>query len=687
MRSRCLLASVVSVLLLGVTVARAQELGPAPRLEPDDPAWTPRASPRGPQLQSELQVNRDDRSAVVAFYNSTYKASQGVADNWNGSIDTCTPGTTSAAYRNATLLRVNYYRAMVGLPANVVLDSTFNSKNQANALMISAQGALSHTPDTSWACYTAAGAEAAGKSNIAIGRAGPEAIDLYMDDHGAGNSAVGHRRWILYPPQVTMGTGSVPATSGRSAANSLWVIGTFGSRPAQPEFVAWPPAGFVPYQVMPKLSHRWSFSLPNADFSAAQVVVTHSGKQVPVTPEPLQGFIGDNTLVWVLTENYLGAPASDAAYDVAIDNVVVGGVERQFGYRVIIINPNPAEPAVTLAPASLTFGTQSVGTTSAPKNITVSNSGGTSVTISYIAVVSGSEFSRAGTCNNGTVLASGATCTAAITFRPNATGTRTGILRVYTTASPDLYDIALSGTGGTGGTFNGTAGDDDLTGTAGNDVLNGKAGADTMTGLAGDDTYIVDNTGDTVIEAPDEGTDTVKSSVTTALAPNVERLILTGSAAINGTGNSLANRLTGNNAANVLTGGGGKDVLIGGAGNDRLVGSPGSDTLTGGTGKDSFLFNAALGASNIDKITDFVSADDTLRLENAVFTALGPTGTLASSALCIGVAATTVAHRIVYDAGTGALHYDPDGSGPAVSTRFATLTTKPALTNADFVVQ
>jgi hypothetical protein len=134
---------------------------------------------------------------------------------------------------------------------------------------MSAQGSLSHTPPTNWACYTTNGAEAAGKSNIGLGADGPGVIDLYVDDPGSGgNAAVGHRRWILYPPTKIMGTGSIPGTGGW-AANALWVIGGTGSRPAQPAWVAWPPQGFIPYQILPKNSQRWSFSYRSATFTGA----------------------------------------------------------------------------------------------------------------------------------------------------------------------------------------------------------------------------------------------------------------------------------------------------------------------------------------------------------------------------------------------------------------------------------
>jgi Ca2+-binding RTX toxin-like protein len=231
-----------------------------------------------------------------------------------------------------------------------------------------------------------------------------------------------------------------------------------------------------------------------------------------------------------------------------------------------------------------------------------------------------------------------------------------------------VENLTLTGTNAINGTGNGLA--NVLTGNAANNVLNGKAGADTMAGKAGNDTYYVDNTGDKVTEGVDQGTDTVRSTITRTLPNNVENLLLTGATAINGTGNTLANKLTGNGAANTLNGKAGNDTLVGGAGPDRL------------------LFNTAPNTStNYDKITDFDPAVDTIRLENAVYTGLTATGTLAAAAFKVGTTASTAAHRILYDPATGNLRYDADGAGGAAAVRFAQLTTKPALTNADFYVQ
>ena len=131
-------------------------------------------------------------------------------------------------------------------------------------------------------------------------------------------------------------------------------------------------------------------------------------------------------------------------------------------------------------------------------------------------------------------------------------------------------------------------------------ILDGKAGADQIAGGLGDDRYVVDNAADAVTEALNAGIDTVLASVTYSLSANVENLALTGTAAINGTGNELANVLVGNSGANVLSAGAGNDVLAGGLGDDAL---------DGGAGDDLYLYNQGEGR---DTITD-ASGTDTLR--------------------------------------------------------------------------
>jgi Ca2+-binding RTX toxin-like protein len=208
-----------------------------------------------------------------------------------------------------------------------------------------------------------------------------------------------------------------------------------------------------------------------------------------------------------------------------------------------------------------------------------------------------------------------------------------GTDRVISTVSYVLGDnvenLTLSGTDaidGTGNALNNTlvgnaasntlsglAGDDRMTGGAsadvllggeGNDVLNGSAGADTMAGGAGNDTCYVDDAGDVVVEAADEGTDRVVSTVSYALGDNIENLTLSGTEATNGSGNALNNAMTGNAAANLLNGGGGNDSINGAAGLDFLEGMAGDDVLTDTSG-GGYLF----GGSGNDRLTSGAEND------------------------------------------------------------------------------
>ena len=145
------------------------------------------------------------------------------------------------------------------------------------------------------------------------------------------------------------------------------------------------------------------------------------------------------------------------------------------------------------------------------------------------------------------------------------------------TLGMNIENLTLTGTGAINGTGNTLA--NTLVGNSGTNILSGGTGADTMSGGAGDDTYVVDVTGDVVMELANEGADTVQSAIAYTLGSNVEHLTLTGTSAINGTGNALDNVLTGNSGANVLTGGVGNDTYIVGTG-DSIVENAGAGTDT-----------------------------------------------------------------------------------------------------------
>ena len=302
-------------------------------------------------------INLADRAAVLGLYRDHYLASEGVPPGWTGSVAAGAPGTVSTAYQLATLRRINYYRAMSGLPGNVALDPVASAKCQQAALMMAAQGNVSHHPSVFWRCYTPAAAEAAANSDLALDTRndeGPGAIDRYIADDGPANACVGHRRWLLYAGTSYTGIGIVPPGVGsHPGTNATWVRGDGpatlpGVRPA----VAWPPAGYVP---APLVYARWSFSYPNADFSRATVHVTKNGVPLVVAVEPLgcQSRLngtgtsaGNNTLAWTLPGNVV-ARLADERYEVRLDNVVAASGVRRFTYPVLSIPVAGGENTLT----------------------------------------------------------------------------------------------------------------------------------------------------------------------------------------------------------------------------------------------------------------------------------------------------------------------------------------------------
>lgn len=254
------------------------------------------------------------------------------------------------------------------------------------------------------------------------------------------------------------------------------------------------------------------------------------------------------------------------------------------------------------------------------------------------------------------------------------------------TLRANVENLTLTETAWINGTGNGLA--NTITGNGGSNVLNGGAGADRMSGGAGDDTYVVDNAGDRAIRATTAGsTDLVKSLVSFTLGARVENLTLTGTSATNGTGNGSANVIIGNGAGNILSGLAGRDSLSGAGGADTLNGGAGSDTLNGGAGSDMFRFDTALSAlNNVDTIVGFSVINDTMQLDDDIFTAAGGVGTLTASAFRVGTSAADADDRIIYDRDTGKIYYDADGNGSGGQVLFAYVTAGLTLSNADFQI-
>lgn len=302
---------------------------------------------------------------------------------------------------------------------------------------------------------------------------------------------------------------------------------------------------------------------------------------------------------------------------------------------------------------------------------------------------SGTDLMRGGTGNDTYVVDNAGD----ITLELANAGTDTVESSISWTLAANIERLVLTGDAdidGTGNDLNNT-----LTGNGGNNTLTGAGGNNTMYGLGGDDTYVVDSVGDRVFETQGAssrvdagGVDTVRASVNFTLGNFVENLVLTGSADVNGNGNALDNEIAGNTGNNRLDGKAGDDTLDGGGGNDVLIGGLGNDVLTGGAGDDIFRFDTRLSASsNVDQITD-LGGGDRIQLENAVFNRLRSTGTLSDDFFVSGDGAVALDanDHVIYDSSTGALYYDPDGSGSAAMVQFATLTGAPSLSASDILV-
>ena len=290
-----------------------------------------------------LGIDTWDRDAVLAAHTAEFDREEPDV-GFTGDVDSCVAGTTSQQFRTSVIQRVNWYRGMAGLHP-VSEDQESSRLAQHAALMMSAQGDLSHYPDADWACYSAEGSQGAGSSNLFLGVSGLASIDGYVQDPGPNNIHVGHRQWILYPKLTTMGTGDIPHGSQRGRpANALYVTNVDWSLPGEVReergFVAWPSPGFVPPEVN---WTRWSFSLVGADFSAASVEVVDDSGIVEAAVINRDRFVTE-AIVWAMdgaSDSYLLATGSngDHCYAVTIRGVHVSGtVQEPYEYAVCVLD-------------------------------------------------------------------------------------------------------------------------------------------------------------------------------------------------------------------------------------------------------------------------------------------------------------------------------------------------------------
>jgi Cysteine-rich secretory protein family len=326
--------------------------------------------------ETDNAINTQSRNDVVAAYKTRYLPSEAEDINWTGSVETCDPGTQSASSLASGTAAINFFRGLSGLDS-IVLTAEQNAKAQAAALMMHARGTLNHYPTSDWTCFSALGQAGAATSNLHYTY--PElssisgALRGYMDDDGYNNEDVGHRRWLLNPTTTTMGIGTT------SMFNAVSVIGggTSAGR-ANPDFIAFPNAGYFPAQLLPP--GRWSLSSGHGvDFSTASVAVTNAaGTDMQATTYHAAKGYGPNTVVFDVPQLQLPTGAAETNYTVKVTGMVRDGMPIEHTYTVKLIDgtvtgpstPDPTPPqvreAVAVTPVAPSFGTNSFTIPSTP---------------------------------------------------------------------------------------------------------------------------------------------------------------------------------------------------------------------------------------------------------------------------------------------------------------------------------
>lgn len=243
---------------------------------------------------------------------------------WSGDVASCSAGDLEAAARERSLRLLNLHRWLADLPP-ITTSPELDAKNQACALMMAANGTLSHTPPPDWACYAADGAEGAGNSNIASAPA-VSAIDLYMIDPGNPDT-IGHRRWILSNSIGPTGIGSTDQSS------CLWTLG--GSGNAGAPWIAYPPPGPFPLEGTTigwtSLDETgWTIQSDTIDLASAQVEVTRDGETLAMQHVPLLGGYGSSFAVSLIPMGWQHAVGD---YHVRVD-----GISETIEYDVQIVD-------------------------------------------------------------------------------------------------------------------------------------------------------------------------------------------------------------------------------------------------------------------------------------------------------------------------------------------------------------
>ncbi|NLF05507.1 MAG: CAP domain-containing protein [Actinomycetales bacterium] len=296
----------------------------------------------------DVDLRTSSRSSVAKAYNTVLAPALKVKTGWTGSSGKCRLGKESAASRKATRKAVNFVRALNQLD-EIKLSSKLNKRALRTALLMQANGSLSHSPSKKsfTKCWTNSAKVGASRSNLYLSwgygdlapSTGARAIVGYMTDSGSGNLAVGHRRWILNPTTRVMATGST------STANALTVTGTKTSKKAaRPTYLEWPAKGWFPTQLEP--DGRWSLSASSkkVSFAKAKVKVqriTSKGKVLKkqkVRVHRVQDGYGPNTLVFTVKGVKTPKAKKTVRYKVTVTGIK-GAKKSRYSYTVKLFDP------------------------------------------------------------------------------------------------------------------------------------------------------------------------------------------------------------------------------------------------------------------------------------------------------------------------------------------------------------
>jgi hypothetical protein len=336
-------------------------------------AWSPGAAEPAPT--TNFIVDTSSRHDVVSFWHGAYVPSEFYWERigWTGNYNSTAQGaegTTSAVFVKDVERRVNFIRALCGVPAVVSMNTdetvlieagdpyqpsastTKKAAVQRSAFVVAlgtTSSAISHEPVSSLAGWTSAAWNGHNKGTISKGFYGPAAVDAYFREDVTGvsnwNFDVGHRRWLLAVQATDMSTGDTPGhfnplTNQITQPSNLIYVKPKPSEfsDAAPRFVAYPAAGFFPVGLN---TPYWSLSRAGADFSLATVTMTDSaGTPMPVTVVSRRTGYAENALVWSVPSEVraLTAPV-DRSYHVTVSGI--GGIGADtHSWTVTLIDPN-----------------------------------------------------------------------------------------------------------------------------------------------------------------------------------------------------------------------------------------------------------------------------------------------------------------------------------------------------------